>query len=202
MLRTDLVIGPDHRPFEQAPDVLNPVRVDIATDPFFLLVIDGLMPRILVGNPLIGRPFVRDNQFGVGRTMLFDELMERFAITRSDLLQPDLPATLGDADDQGFVLHVVPRPASLAAQPAADKGFVNLDRAVELRRVVLGHGGANPVAEIPGRLVGDAEHALDLVGRHPFLGLHHEIDRYEPFLQWQMGIVEDRAGRDRELVAA
>ena len=58
------------------------------------------------------------------------------------------------------------------------------------------------MAEVPGRLVGDAESPLDLVRAHALPGLAEQVDAQKPLPQRQMGVVEDRPCRHRELVPA
>ena len=50
MLLTELVVGADDRPLEKAPDTLHGVCVHICPDPFLLLVVDRLMPRVRIGD--------------------------------------------------------------------------------------------------------------------------------------------------------
>ena len=57
---------------------------------------------------------------------------------------------------------------------AADKGFIGLDGlafAAERGTIVL-HGFAHAVAHEPRGFVGDAEHAVDLMGAHALLEAH------------------------------
>lgn len=48
------------------------------------------------------------------------------------------------------------------------------------------------MAEIPSRLVSDAERSLDLERGHALLGFRHEIDCEEPFGERKVGIAKDR----------
>lgn len=50
MLDRQLVIGTRDRAFQQAPDVLNTVRIDTITNIFIGAVIDNLMLRVGISN--------------------------------------------------------------------------------------------------------------------------------------------------------
>ena len=54
----------------------------------------------------------------------------------------------------------------------------------------------------PGRLVGHAQQLHELVRGQPVLGLDHQRDRQEPLPRRQVRVVEERSGRDAEVVAA
>ena len=69
-------------------------------------------------------------------------------------------------------------------------------------RVYRFHRGADAMAEVPGRLVGDAERPLDLVRAHPLLGLAEQVDAQKPLPQGQVRVIENRPRRDRKLVPA
>src|SRR5204863_306775 len=55
---------------------------------------------------------------------------------------------------------------------------------------------------IPGGLVADTEHSLELVGANTLLGLTHDVGSHEPLPKLKVGVVEDGSGHDRELVTA
>jgi hypothetical protein len=80
VLHADLVVSADDAALEKAPDALNAVRVDIPAHPFFLRVINALVPRVFVGNADVGGELVGVDRFGIGRGMLMDEGVECFLI--------------------------------------------------------------------------------------------------------------------------
>lgn len=85
---------------------------------------------------------------------------------------------------------------------AADVGFVSFNHPGQHGWIGLLHGRPDAVAEIPRGLVADSEHPLELVGRDPFLGLGHQVSGDEPLTERKVGVMKDRAGHRRELVAA
>lgn len=69
-------------------------------------------------------------------------------------------------------------------------------------RVNVSHCRPNAMAEIPCRLVGNVNRALDLQRRHSLLRFGHKVNGKKPFRQGKMGIVKDRAARYGELITA
>ena len=58
------------------------------------------------------------------------------------------------------------------------------------------------MAQIPRGLVGRSDQILEQVRRHPLAGLGDQIDRQEPLVERQMGVLEHRADCDGELASA
>ena len=86
---------------------------------------------------------------------------------------------------------------------AGDLGFVDLDQAGERAAAGRDHAAAQLGAQQPRRLVGaESELALQLQRRDAVGMGRHQIGRPEPSGQRQLGVVHDRAGRDRGLLAA
>ena len=170
--------------------------MEIAPDPFLGRVVDPLVAlrrQVVVDSEVVCVDRrVRDPVLG-------DELLKRAARPVADDLQPDLIFALYGADDHGLVARVVvPNVTALAADLRLD----NPDDPAQQRLVVLTDRVPDAAREMPPRAVGDLEGPMKLVGADPLLGLVDQIDGQEPLAQGQVGVVEDRPGRDRELVAA
>ena len=181
------MVGTHNRPFQEAPDVLYGVGVHVATDPFFDVVVDGLMGRIFVGNPEVGGPRISHNASGLGVSMVTDEAVKGLASHVADYHHASVPATLDSTCHDGLAAPH-PFPAMLLA---TYPGLVHFDGAGEPGGVGLAHSGPDPVAEIPGCLISDAQLALDLVRRHAFLGFDNGVGCQKPFPQRQMRVMED-----------
>ena len=96
-------------------------------------------------------------------------------------------------------------PAALAARPlAAEVGVVDLDPARELRRrrLARAHRPHQLVLHQPGRLSPDPEARAELDRADPVLALRQVVDRDEPGGQRQLAALEDRAGRQPDLLLA
>src|ERR1700682_2971101 len=113
--------------------------------------------------------------------------------------EPPRAAPFDGPQDHRLVLAVVP---SHAAPLATDPCFVHFDDARQWDRVLILHGGADAMGQVERSLVGGAEFPLELVCRDALAGLPNQVGGSEPLPEWQMAIGEDRARRDRELVAA
>ena len=81
-------------------------------------------------------------------------------------------------------------------------GFVHFHDAAELWTRNLCHSFSDTVAQIPRSFIADIQASFELISRNTLLGFCHEVNGKEPLPEGQMGIVEDRASRYGELVAA
>ena len=200
MLDAHLVERAHQGPLEEAPDAFNAVGVYVTDNPFLDGVVDGLVPRVVVGNAEVGLEFVRVGGFGFVLDGAVDEAMEGVALHVRDTLKPHLPVTLDGSRDDGLVALV---PASPALHLAAHVGFVHFDNTDQRRAVkgIVTHGFADTMAEIPSRLVGDSKGTLHLLGGNALLGFAHEVYGEEPLTQGQVGIMHDGSSRHAELVA-
>ena len=75
----------------------------IAHDPLLGRVIDGRVPRVVIGDAEVGRQFVGVDRFGLVVHDAADEVMEGPLADVRNLLQPDLPVALNRARDPGLV---------------------------------------------------------------------------------------------------
>src|SRR3546814_472104 len=90
---------------------------------------------------------------------------------------------------------------------AADEGFIGFnDLAGTAQRAGVGafraHGLTDTMGHEPSRLVGDAEHTMDLVRAHALLGRREHMDGQQPLVQRHLGALKDGADGDGELLAA
>jgi len=199
MLDAHLVVAADDGTLQEAPDVLDPVGVNVAAHPFLDRVVYGLMSGVVVSDATVGAPVVSVDRFRLVGDVLLDPGVECPLVASMNNLEPDLALTFHRTNDGGFV-----GAASLAdfLLLPTDPSFVNLNDTGELASVSVPHGFTDTVAEVPGRLVAHAERTLDLIGRHALLGFDHEVDGGKPLPERQLRVVEDRPRCNREAVAA
>ena len=206
MLYADLVERADDGALEQAPDVLDPVGVDVPTDPFVFAVVDGLMPRVMVMDTQVGAEFIRVDRFGFVLDVFFDELVQCALLYIGDVLESDLPVALQrTSNPHALVGSGTAMPTALfpVPFPSSNHRFVNFNDTEQGGLKVIGsHRFADTVTEVPCGFVRDAESPLDLVGRRSFLALDHEINGREPLPQRQLGVVEDGPRGDGEPIPA
>jgi len=58
------------------------------------------------------------------------------------------------------------------------------------------------VAKEPCGFVADAQHAADLKGAHALLRRHHKVRRGQPFVEWDVASLIERADRHGERLSA
>ena len=112
---------------------------------------------------------------------------------------------LDGADDEHLALMAAPAAAGqrIVLAAADDLGLVDLDQPGQGAAVAGDHAAAQLGAQQPGRLVGaEAELALQLQRRDAVGMGGHQIGGPEPDGQRQLGVVHDRAGGHRGLLAA
>ena len=125
--------------------------------------------------------------------------MEGVLADVGDALDVDAPPPLDGAGHPVVVVTPV-----LAMALAAYHRLVHFDHSDQRGSTerVVAHRFADAVAQVPSRLVGDSQGALELVGAHALLALAHEVDGEEPLTERQVRAVHDCVGRHAELVAA
>ena len=180
------------------------VGVYVAANVLASLVIDGFMlvfersaHRAWIDRELVGNQYVY-----ILANVVVDDLVKGGSFQIVCAKKAQLSATLPNADDDFFVARV--RGAGSTSTPSpADIGFIHLYDTVEFG---LGlrfcHSVTDAMTEIPRRPIVDPQHPLKLVCRHPFAGLANQKRSKKPFGEGQVGIVEDRASRHGELIAA
>src|SRR4051794_12216417 len=83
---------------------------------------------------------------------------------------------------------------------ATDKRLVGFNGLAGTAEMASGafHRLADAVKQEPSALVGDAERAVQLVGREALLAAAEKRIGHEPFVQGDLRVFHDRADRDRE----
>jgi hypothetical protein len=112
---------------------------------------------------------------------------------------------LDGADDQHLALVAAATAAGerIVLTSAGNFGLVNLDQAGEWGAAGRGHAAAQLAAQEPGAAIrAQAELVLQLQGRDAVGMGRHQISRPEPDRQRQLGMVHDRPGGHRGLLAA
>jgi hypothetical protein len=198
-LNTD--VGAVQATLQKTPEVFHRVGVNVAVN-----VLDGVVDDLvlIVGiQTVIGEQFIAED----GRAS-FDALADcalKFFLTASlNVVNNNLPATLNHSEHNFFPV----RPATLnffyslalvhVPRLAADKGFIDFDFASELVKTLVLHCQTNPVKHEPRGLLGDAEPAMDLIGRDSVLATDEHPCCAEPLLKRNRRVLEDRISLERE----
>jgi len=198
MLHRQLMIRADNRPLEKAPNAFNGVSVDFAMHPLLDAVIDRLVPGVGILNTLISGPIVGVDGLCIVGDVLMDKPVEGSPVNAMYDFEDYLALSLDSTDHCGLVTFVATAmPSCLAANPR----LVDLYDAFEREGVGVSHSGTYAMAEIPRRLVGDAQDSLKLLSAHTLLGFHHEQYSHEPLTEREFGIMENGSSKNGELVA-
>ena len=175
VLRTDRMMRPVDPALDQAPEAVHGVRVGDAFHVDLGRVLDLQVLKSCPSQAAVAGHVVGDDG-ALGRDVLRDVRHERLALHVGNDLHHNPALTLCQAHSNG--LSSGPSPA-LAGPPTADIGFVRFDMAGELPGLLV-HQEANVFENSPGRFVGDAKFALNLLSRNAAAGRGHEIHSMEP----------------------
>lgn len=168
-------------------------------DVLFGLVIDALVLHVAMsrGAEVVELRLVGHDDIDRLVNVAGDNLVHLFLIQRGiGFDEMKMPAAFADADYWRVFLPFV---GILGV--TSDVHLIDFDRARELVFRFF-HRFANAVTEIPRRLVRDAEHSFDLVGRDALARFGNQVGDKKPLRERQMRVMEDRSHGYRELVLA
>jgi len=183
---------------EQRESRFYGVGVNVAVG-VVLRVVNGSVKILLhlVQRPRVNSRFVRNNHFHVASDVCLDNLAHSRGLCILGMNQPEIAVALPDADDNLLFGAVAP-----LARLATNISFVNLNRAAQFLRSGFEHGRPDAMGEIPSGFVSGLEHPAQLVRRHALARLTEQVGGEKPLPQGQVGVMEDRSRRGRELIAA
>lgn len=205
MLCRDAMPCSDDAALQERESILDRVCMDVAVNVDLGLVFDRF---VLLGQreSFHGRgvcvKFIGHDHVNIGTHVFSNELRQGAGLRILRVEEPQVAATLPDTDYDLLGAFPESRLALMAALYSADIGLIYFDGAVHHGALCFLHCCSDAMAEIPCGFVAHSERALDLVGAHALACFAEEQGSEKPFLQRQMRIVKDRAGRDAELVVA
>jgi hypothetical protein len=209
MERLNRNIRAPQSPLEQAPEVFNPVRVNVATH-ILLHVIHGLVneevSRIhtLIADVLIGVD-VRSPAH-----MLNDFVLQSLALRIRYNHRPNLASVARPhAHDNSFLIAILISNPPLGVHVPGLAAYIRLVylylilwRAADLATLLRLHNLANPLEHKPSRLLGNADATGHLIGANTVLAVRQHPKCRHPFVEADRRIFEDRADLERELLLA
>lgn len=212
---THVVVRANDAAFEQCPEALNVVRMNLAAHVFALAMIDGLVPDATVDIVVCAVVISRDQRdFLIDRMM--DEPSESTRIRFADHLAYDAALAFDCADDTHLAeangLAELLRPSGIALLAAlfapvpvailsADVGFVHFNNAHQFTKVRVFHSGSQAHAHVPSRAVGaGAKHPMNLKRADAFLAGQHQMQGFKPRAQRHLSFLEDRFSLERKAV--
>ena len=206
MAPADAVELAEHAALQQRPEPLDGVRVNVAVYLPVLMLDDGVRQNLRHAE--VGFVLVSDQRGLAGVNAVADEGAHVPALHLVLLhgLGRHLAASLNGADHGSLLGAPAARVASVwpvalgaLARLAPDVRLVHLDDAGEQVPVLgLRHRLADLHRDPPSRVLVHLQVAGQLQRGQALLGVQHERDRQKPFLEWQVGVMEDRADRDAE----
>src|SRR5690606_9716487 len=131
--------------------------------------------------------------------------LEVLCIDAGNVERTHLAAALHKGNDGVLVRVPTARLTAASAILLAVESLVSLnDLAAAAKRAGLlrGHGGTDAVRHEPRGFVAHAKHALKLLAAHAFLGRAEKVDRVDPLVEGNLGVLKNRPDRDRELSTA
>lgn len=207
MLLADMVIDAIDPALEDREIVLDGVGVRVASHVFLDTVVDALVARELIAHQAV-LPGIVGHEPGAAIYLRHQDRAQRLGVHLGHVMRAHEAATL-DQGERDLLARPADRAGALAAMLvlllAADIGLVRLDRlafAAKRASMKLAHPFADAVRHEPGALVGDPEHAVELVRADPLLARRHEMRREQPFVERNMARLVNRADRHSELLAA
>lgn len=208
MKRFDVDVRAFQAALEQAPEILQPVRVHLPIYVAFGMV-DRLV-REMLWQILVGHECVRI-ECGAGSDVPINFSVQRVLLAIRNYVGANLTATFQHSNDSRFALHAAVKDFQLAlvsvheSSSTTDKGFVHFDflaTPADLHEVFVMQGEANAVHHKPSRLLRDAQRPTDLIGTNTVLRVHNQPNGNHPLVHAQRGILKDSPDLDRELLLA
>jgi len=206
----DVVIRPNKSALEQTEERFN--RVDMRDHSlalalarvFPLGVIHMLMAQEIRAYLSVVVRSIR-HQVRVLSDLPLQDGLKRPVVNVGNMETTGSSITLDQGEDLVLMASATTFARALAARNVAVERFIGLnDLATSANRAIeLGsHGFPDSVGHEPSRFVGDPEHAVQLMGRYAFLARGHQMEGQQPLVQRDMGTLEDRSHRYREVATA
>lgn len=206
MLRGNALVGSLDAVLKMAPEAFNRIRVNLAPDVFPAVMADSAVLVAFLGQGDVGIHFIRAHHRTLGHVFLDEGHESLLPGIRYDAGN-DVTAALHHAEDNGLirfgVVELVDPGVVLGLWLAA---YISLVRLHMTRQATVAvdpaHILADLVTDAPGRLVGDAELALQLLGRDTMAGRGEQVHGKEPLLQRSPGALERGACHRVNVVSA
>jgi hypothetical protein len=200
MLGADPMPRSHNAAFEKRESGFDGIGVNVSHDVHTRAVIDFLVIRSLrfTHRSLISGCVVREDNLNILRNVLADVLSKRPAFGILSMKEAEIAIAFTDANDHFLV--IVLADLAFAAILTTNVGHIQFDFAVQHWLVGLRHCVPDAVAEVPCCFVAHSDRALNLASGHAFLCFAEEMRGKKPFAEREMGIIENRAGSDGELI--
>jgi hypothetical protein len=203
VLPADMMKTTHQSPSEEAPGIFHPVSRDSVLDE----------PNAMIDNPMatahpaefgVG-PKLIGVQFDVGQIEPFPSRFDDASLLDvRDVLRADAARAVlsGTDDNRPIGSPSDSRSPIFRPKMSARVVFVHLHDALKQVGHALSHCLSDAMDHVPAAFLADLQFPLHLERAKRLLGIQHDEDGQKPLPQPNVGLVEDRAGRNRETVAA
>ena len=204
ILLADVMVRPDHAPFQQGPEVIDIRGMDFAAHVFARAVANELV-RIIGSQIHVTVRFIGRDQINPVANGLAHEAVQRAFVGALDHLADDITFAADCADDRSLARRATADLRALAGVFvlffSAHEGLVYLDDAHELLKFGIVHRGPQPMTHKPCGAVGTGtDHPMDLQGTDTLLAGQHQVENLEPDQERVIRILENRARDEREAI--
>lgn len=160
MFLRNVMVGAHDATLQERVKTLDRLRVRGAADVLSGRVIDGPVTAEVVGEVVVNRGAVGHHRgFGGGPPLNYaDDILGGYV---RNLPGVGSAMSFDESDDWSLLRRRLALMGVLRL--AADVGFVNLNRSTKLPEGAMDHRVPNALRHKPGRLVRDAEHAVELM---------------------------------------
>src|ERR1035438_9689844 len=194
-------VGSRDAALQQAPEVLQPVSVNLPID-IFLGMVDDLMSVVL------SQPVVRLERIRIQRRPSFDVLfhasMESLFLPVINYHSANLAATFQRTEHNGFVFAASTSDAALTfvemhvTSLAADESFIDLDFTAELTKGFILQSQTNAMQHEPCGFLSDTEIAGQFAGANAVLAVCQQPKSGHPLVESDGGIFAEAPDLDGE----
>lgn len=208
VLLRNVMETPHDSAFEQCPKAFDAVGMNDSTDIFASSVPYNFMRQSARCEHPITSMFIGIDKLDPIANCLADETVERWRVGVLNDLADNVTFSADSADHSGLSGEPASPADTLIAMSipvlTADECFVYFNDAHESLELFVVHCGADASTHIPdgfvaGLIVKDG--ALNLKSTHALLRVQHQEADCEPSLERVFGILEHRAGNEREPIA-
>src|SRR2546428_9895164 len=204
MLCADPMPRSDNAAFQEGESIFNGIGMHFALDINLGFVLDSLMLSLCYscfGDCIgVNRMLIGNQNVHVLTDVVSNVLRNSTLLNIGCMEETKIAITLPDSYDD--LLCVVSESwfALASVQLAADIGFIYFDSTVKHGLIYFLHSSTDAMAKIPSSLIAHADCTLDLVSGDSLACFAEQQCNHEPFCERQMGVMEDRASGNGELV--
>jgi hypothetical protein len=201
---TDMVVVANDSALQEAPKVLDIVRMNLAAYILASAVADCFVREAYRVQMGIATPFIGRYKVDFVAHSLAHEAIEGHGVRLLDNLADYVALPRDGSDHCSFSAQasdVLPFIPVAILVFTVDAGFVDFDDAHELREFSVLHRSPESMAEIPRGRIGRSNLALDLFRADAFLRVQDAPQNLEPRAERIVSVLENRPCDDREAIA-